>query len=273
MNLYRGLAMTVAGSDSGGGAGIQADLKTFAALRIFGTSAITAITVQNSLGVAGVHAVPPEIIEAQITAVGSDFPVGAVKTGMVGNKAAVDAVVSGIKKICAPFVVADPVMIAQSGDPLIEDDAVEALRESLIPLATIATPNLPEAERLTNMKISGVDDMKKAAFEIMKLGCRAILVKGGHLEGGDTVFDVLLDGDEMTVFEDSRIITSANHGTGCTLSSAIAAELAAGCGLRDAVARARAYLRKGLANGVTAGQGSGCLGHAVGMEWVERHAG
>lgn len=272
MRLYRGLAMTVAGSDSGGGAGIQADLKTFAALRIFGTSAITAITVQNSLGVTGVHVVPPEIIEAQITAVGSDFPVGAVKTGMVGNKAAVDAVVSGIRKIGAPFVVADPVMIAQSGDPLIEEDAVEALRDSLIPLATIATPNLPEAERLTGIKIRSVADMKKAAYEMMKLGCRAVLVKGGHLESGDTVSDVLLDGDELTVFEDTRIITSANHGTGCTLSSAIAAELAAGCGLREAVSRARRYLRKGLTYGVTAGHGSGCLGHAIEMEWVGRYA-
>lgn len=272
MELYRGLAMTVAGSDSGGGAGIQADLKTFAALRIFGTSAITAITVQNSLGVTGVHAVPPEIIEAQITAVGGDFRIGAVKTGMVGNKAAVDAVASGIRKISAPFVVADPVMIAQSGDPLIEDDAVDALRDRLIPLATIVTPNLPEAERLTDMRIRNVEDMKKAAYEIMKLGCRAVLVKGGHLEGGDTVFDVLLSGDELTVFEDARIATNANHGTGCTLSSAIAAELAAGCGLPEAVSRARRYLRKGLANGITAGHGCGCLGHAVRMEWIDGHA-
>lgn len=272
MDLYRGLAMTVAGSDSGGGAGIQADLKTFAALRVFGTSAITAITVQNSLGVTGVHAVPPEIIEAQIMAVGKDFPIGAVKTGMVGNKAAVEAVVSGIRQINAPFIVADPVMIAQSGDPLIEEDAVEAVRDGLLPLATIATPNLPEAERLTGISIKNVADMKKAAYRLQKIGCRAVLVKGGHLESGDTVSDVLLIGDRATVFEDTRIDTKANHGTGCTLSSAIAAELAAGCGLEQAVSRARRYLRAGLARGVTAGHGAGCLGHAIRMEWIDEYA-
>lgn len=269
MSMYRGVAITVAGSDSGGGAGIQADLKTFAALRVFGTSAITAITVQNSLGVSGVQVIPPEIIEAQIVAVGSDFSIGAVKTGMVGNREAVDAVVSGIRKISTPFVVVDPVMIAQSGDPLIEDNAVAAVRDCLIPLATIVTPNLPEAERLTCMDIKSVEDMKKAAYELKRLGCGAVLVKGGHLESGDMVSDVLLVGSEVTVFEDSRISTNANHGTGCTLSSAIAAELASGCGLTEAVSRARRYLREGLTRGVTLGHGAGCLGHAVRMEWVD----
>lgn len=270
--MYRGIAITVAGSDSGGGAGIQADLKTFAALRVFGTSAITAITVQNSLGVSGVHAIPPEVIEAQIVAVGSDFPIGAVKTGMVGNRPAVDAVVSGIGKIRTPFVVVDPVMIAQSGDPLIEDDAIDAVRDSLIPLATIVTPNLPEAKRLTGMDIKCVEDMKSAAYALKELGCGAVLVKGGHMESGDMVFDVLLVDDEIIVFEDSRIRTNANHGTGCTLSSAIAAELASGCALIEAVSRARRYLREGLARGVSFGHGAGCLGHAITMEWVDKCA-
>lgn len=270
LGIYRGLAMTVAGSDSGGGAGIQADLKTFAALRVFGVSAITSITVQNSLGVSGVHVVPPEIIEAQIIAVGSDFPVGAVKTGMVGSKAAALAIASGIKKICPPFVVVDPVMIAQSGDPLIEEDAVSALRDLLLPAATLATPNLPEAELLTGTKIRNVEDMKKAALELINMCCRGVLVKGGHLDDGRSVVtDVLLAGGEMTVFEGPRIKTNANHGTGCTLSSAIAAELSAGCGMTEAVIRARSYLRAGLLNGVSAGHGAGCLGHAIEMEWTK----
>lgn len=261
--------MSIAGSDSGGGAGIQADLKTFAALRVFGTTAVTGVTVQNSLGVTGVQAMPPEFIEAQIVAVGSDFPVGAVKTGMVGNKAAIAAIVSGIKKTAPPFVVVDPVMIAQSGDPLIEDSAVEAVRESMLPIATIITPNLPEAERLTGMTITCVEDMVKAAKELQQLNCKAVLVKGGHLETGDMVTDVLLMDGDIILFEDSRIITNNNHGTGCTLSSAIAAELAAGQDLQEAVRRARLYLRACLFHGVTAGHGVGCLGHAVRMDWVE----
>lgn len=270
MKLYRGLAMTVASSDSGGGAGIQADLKTFAALRVFGTTAIAAVTIQNSLGVSGFQVLPPEVIEAQITAVGSDFTIGAVKTGMVGNRAAVDAVVSGIKKISVPFVVVDPVMIAQSGDALIEDDAIDAVRDYMLPLATIVTPNLPEAERLTGMRIENVDDMKKAASALLKFGCKAVLVKGGHLENHpDVITDVLLSDDGFTLFEDSRIETNANHGTGCTLSSAIAAELAAGCVLEEAIIRARQYLRAGLIHGVTLGHGAGCLGHTVRMKWVE----
>lgn len=271
MKIHRGLAMSIAGSDSGGGAGIQADLKTFAALRVFGTTAITGITVQNSLGVTGVHAIPPEFIEAQIVAVGSDFPVNAVKTGMIGNKMAVAAVVSGIKKISPPFVVVDPVMIAQSGDPLIEENAIAMVRESLLPIATIITPNLPEAERLAEMTITDVEDMKKAAAKLRLLNCKAVLIKGGHLNKGSTVTDVLLTDEETILLENSRIITNANHGTGCTLSAAIAAELAAGQDLKQAVFRARRYLRAGLSRSVTAGHGAGCLGHAVRMDWVEEY--
>ena len=267
--IYRGIAMTVAGSDSGGGAGIQADLKTFAALRVFGTTAVTSITVQNSLGVSGFYVVPPKVIKEQITAVGRDFNVDAIKTGMIGNKAAVGAVVSGLKSIDARIVVVDPVMIAQSGDPLIEDDAIAAVRELLLPLATLVTPNIPEAERLTGMRIRNAGEMQEAALAMAKLGCAAVLIKGGHLYGGDTVTDVLLSGCEMTVYEDSRIRTDSNHGTGCTLSSAITAEMAAGRCLKDSVLCARRYLRAGMEPGFKAGHGPGCLSHAIRMEWIE----
>ncbi|MCD8392004.1 MAG: bifunctional hydroxymethylpyrimidine kinase/phosphomethylpyrimidine kinase [Cloacibacillus porcorum] len=262
--------MTVAGSDSGGGAGIQADLKTFAALKVFGTSAITALTVQNSLGVTGIHNAPPEIIKAQILAVGSDFPLGAVKTGMLGNRGTIRAVAEGLSELGIKKIVVDPVMVAQSGDSLLAADAVEAVKEIIVPLASIVTPNLPEAEKLTGMRIESVEEMTAAAREIAKLGCGAVLVKGGHLAGEpEIITDVLLADGKISLLQDRRIETTANHGTGCTLSSAIAAELAAGLGLEEAVARARQYLRAGLHYGVTAGHGAGCLGHAVTMPWTE----
>lgn len=268
--MYRGIAMTVAGSDSGGGAGIQADLKTFAALKVFSTTAITALTVQNSLGVTGIHNAPPEVIKAQILAVGKDFPIDAVKTGMLGNRETICAVAEGLSELKVKKIVVDPVMVAQSGDSLLAADAVEAVKSVIIPLALIVTPNLPEAEKLTGMTIRGVEEMKAAAWEIAKLGCGAVLVKGGHLAGEpETITDVLLADGKMSLLSDRRIDTTANHGTGCTLSSAIAAELAAGCGLEEAVTRARKYLRAGLLYGVTAGHGAGCLGHAVTMPWTE----
>ncbi len=268
--MYRGIAMTVAGSDSGGGAGIQADLKTFAALKVFGTTAITALTVQNSLGVTGIHNAPPEVIKAQILSVGKDFPIDAVKTGMLGNRETICAVADGLSELKVKKIVVDPVMVAQSGDSLLAADAVEAVKSVIIPLALIVTPNLPEAEKLTGMTIRGVEEMKAAAWEIAKLGCGAVLVKGGHLAGEpETITDVLLADGKMSLLSDRRIDTTANHGTGCTLSSAIAAELAAGCGLEEAVTRARKYLRAGLLYGVTAGHGAGCLGHAVTMPWTE----
>lgn len=268
--IYRGLAMTVAGSDSGGGAGVQADLKTFISLKVFGTSAITAVTVQNSVGVTGIHNVPPEIIKAQMLAVGNDFPIDAIKTGMLGNRETISVVAEGLKELGVKKIVVDPVMIAQSGDPLIKADAIDAVKNIIVPLAMIVTPNLPEAEKLTGMKVTNVEEMTAAAYEIAKLGCGAVLVKGGHLEGEpEIITDVLLCDGKITRFEDKRIDTTANHGTGCTLSSAIAAELAAGCGLLEAVTRARKYLRAGLHYGVTAGHGAGCLGHAVTMPWTE----
>ncbi|MDY2984112.1 MAG: bifunctional hydroxymethylpyrimidine kinase/phosphomethylpyrimidine kinase, partial [Synergistes jonesii] len=157
--IYRGIAMSIAGSDSGGGAGIQADLKTFAALKVFGTTAITAVTVQNSIGVTGIHSVPPEIIRTQILSVGGDFKLDAVKTGMLGNRGAVSAAAAALRELRIEKIVVDPVMVAQSGDTLLEEDAVDAVKKLIVPLAAIVTPNLPEAEKLAGMKISGVDDM------------------------------------------------------------------------------------------------------------------
>lgn len=268
--IYRGIAMSIAGSDSGGGAGIQADLKTFAALKVFGTTAITAVTVQNSIGVTGIHSVPPEIIRAQILSVGGDLKLDAVKTGMLGNCGAVSAAAAALRELRIEKIVVDPVMVAQSGDPLLEEDAVDAVKKLIVPLAAIVTPNLPEAEKLAGMKISGVDDMAEAARMIAKSGCGAVLVKGGHLPGEpEMITDVLYSGGKISLLHDKRIDTKANHGTGCTLSSAIAAELAAGCRLEEAVERGRKYLRAGLLNGVTAGHGAGCLGHAVEMPWIE----
>ncbi len=269
-SIYRGIAMTVAGSDSGGGAGIQADLKTFAALKVFGTSAITAVTVQNSVGVTGIRPIPPDIVKAQILAVGRDFQLDAGKTGMLGNRADIEAAAEGLAELGIKKIVVDPVMVAQSGDSLLEADAVEAVKRVMIPMAMIVTPNLPEAEKLTGMRVRTVDEMKAAACEIAQFGCGAVLVKGGHLAGKpDLITDVLYEDGKATLFEDRRIDTDANHGTGCTLSSAIAAELAAGCKLAEAVRRARLYLRAGLHFGVTAGHGAGCLGHEVTMPWIE----
>lgn len=268
--IYRGVAMSVAGSDSGGGAGIQADLKTFAALKVFGVTSITALTVQNSIGVTGIHPAPPEIIKAQILAVGTDFHLDAVKTGMLGSRGAIQAVAEGLAELGIKNIVADPVMVAQSGDSLIEEDAVEAVKNIIVPMAAIVTPNLPEAEKLTGMTINGVEEMKEAALKIADLGCGAVLIKGGHLKGEpEIITDVLYADGEFSLLQDKRINTSSNHGTGCTLSSAIAAELAAGCGLKEAVERGKRYLRAGLLYGVKAGHGAGCLGHAVTMPWIE----
>lgn len=268
--LYRGIVLSVAGSDSGGGAGLQADLKTCAALKVFGTTAVTAVTVQNSLGVDGFVCVPPETIKAQILAVGRDFSVDAVKTGMLGTCGAIMAASEALAEIRAKNIVVDPVMVAQSGDSLIDGEAVAAVKNIIVPMAAIVTPNLPEAEKLSGLGISGVEDMKAAAVEIAKSGCGAVLIKGGHLPGKpEIITDVLLANGAFSIFEDRKIETEANHGTGCTLSSAIASELASGCDLIESVTRARKYLRAGLENGITAGHGAGCLGHAVTMPWTE----
>ncbi len=229
--------MTIAGSDSGGGDGIQADLKTFAALGVYGTSAITAITAQNTVGVTGVHEIPTEIIAAQIEAVLTDIGADAVKTGMLASSSIVEVVSSQLKTFRVTALVVDPVMVAKSGDSLLHQDAVEALRTLLVPLAAVVTPNVPEAEVLTGVKIVSDDDMRRAAESIVGMGCGSVVVKGGHRDGPAT--DLFYDGDRFQEFTAPRIDTNNTHGTGCTFASAVAAGLAKGLPLLEAVAQAK----------------------------------
>ncbi|PIE53885.1 MAG: bifunctional hydroxymethylpyrimidine kinase/phosphomethylpyrimidine kinase [Dethiosulfovibrio peptidovorans] len=261
--------MTVAGSDSGGGAGIQADLKTFAALRVFGTSAVAAVTAQNSLGVQAIHNIPPGMVLEQMRSVLSDFSVGAVKTGMLSGAQIVTSVCEGIRELSVHSLVVDPVMVAQSGDPLIADQAVMAIKEELLPLASLVTPNVPEAERLSGLSVTDVDSMTAAASTIAGMGPQAVLVKGGHLEG-NVVTDVLWISGKAVRFDSPKIDTGNTHGTGCTLSAAIAAELAAGCELQEAVKRGHSYLQLALKHGFRPGGGHGPVGHLVSPEWIQR---
>ena len=270
MGLYRGLAVSIAGSDSGGGAGIQADLKTCAALKVFGMTVITAITAQNSTSVSAVWNVPPEMVRAQMDALWSDFPVAAAKTGMLSVPDTILEVASGIRKWGVDRLVVDPVMIAQSGASLIEEEAVAVLRKELLPLALLVTPNVPEAERLAGFPVDSLGGMERAAAAIAGLGPRGVLVKGGHLLQTDSVTDVFYYEGKVTRFTDSRIFTEITHGTGCTLSAAVTAELAAGLDLPEAVRRARQYLRMGLEASFRPGKGWGPLGHAVVPQWIEK---
>lgn len=246
-------ALTIAGSDSGGGAGIQADLKTFAALDVFGTSAITAVTAQNTLGVSAVHALPPDMVRAQIDAVLDDIGTHSVKIGMLANAGIVKAVAAGIRDHALPFVVLDPVMVAASGDQLLDDDAVAALVEELLPLADVVTPNLDEATLLTGQRIHDLDSMKWAAANLLERGARAALVKGGHLDGAEVVDFFAGGGDTITVV--NRRLPVEGHGTGCTLSSALAAYLARGLPLPDALHEATAYVHQALRHGYQVGAG------------------
>lgn len=268
MSIYRGIALTVAGTDSGGGAGVQADLKTFAALKVFGTSAITVITAQNSRGVQAIHDVPPEIITAQLQSVLSDFSVNAVKTGMLSCCESIEAVARAFSDFSVQRLVVDPVMVAQSGDPLVKDDAIHLLTDEILPRALLVTPNVPEAEILSGLTIETVEQMEQAARFIADAGPQAVLVKGGHLPQGDVMVDVLYSTGEITRFESPRIDTKNTHGTGCSLSSAITAELAAGADLRLAVERGRQYLMTALHHSFQPGHGPGPIGHAVEMPWV-----
>ena len=253
------VALTIAGSDSGGGAGIQADLKTFAAHGVYGLSAVTAVTAQNTVAVTGVQEIEPELVSSQIATVVSDFPVGAAKTGMLSSAAIIRAVAKAIDDHELRVVV-DPVMVAKSGDRLLQPDAVDALREDLLPRATLLTPNLPEAADLTGLRIAGEDEMRAAGEKLLELGARAVLVKGGHLDG-DAVVDLFLDGSRVVLLRSHRIHTRATHGTGCTLSAAVAANLALGRTLAEAVKRAREYLRTAMLRAAPLGEGHGPLGH------------
>jgi hydroxymethylpyrimidine/phosphomethylpyrimidine kinase len=250
------VAVTIAGSDSGGGAGIQADLKTFSALGVYGASVITALTAQNTKGVIGIHEVPADFIAAQMDAVFSDFDVGAVKIGMLGHAAAIDAVAKGLERHRQHNVVLDPVMIATSGDRLLRDDAINALRK-LIARARLLTPNLPEAAALLDAPAArDEDEMRAQAQRLLALGAAAVLIKGGHGSGPESV-DLLVDGDACTRFAAPRIETRNTHGTGCTLSSAIAAGLARKLLLVDAVTDGKAYVSAAIAAADRLGVGSG----------------
>jgi hydroxymethylpyrimidine/phosphomethylpyrimidine kinase len=253
-------ALTIAGSDSSGGAGIQADLKTFAAHGVFGMSALTAVTAQSTLGVTGIHAVPADLVTAQIEAVAADIGVDAVKTGMLATAATVEAVAAAIAALDLPFVVVDPVMVAKSGDRLLDEEAHLAIRTELLRRAYVVTPNIPEAEALLGRPIVTADAARDAARRLHDLGPTAVVVKGGHLPG-PTVIDFFFDGHELVELTGPRITSSSTHGTGCTFASAIAANLALGRELRDAVALAKEYVAGAIRGAPGLGRGHGPLNH------------
>lgn len=260
------VALTIAGSDSSGGAGIQADIKTMLACGVFAMSAITSLTAQNTTGVFTVHNVPSDFVRAQIDAAVTDIPPQAVKIGMVSNAEIARAIAQSLREHKLENVVLDPVMVATSGARLLDEDAVGVLTQELIPLARVITPNIPEAQVLSGMSITSREDMRAAAQRIsQQYGC-AVLCKGGHsLEDAN---DVLVEGEQVTWFEGKRISNLNTHGTGCTLSSAIASYLARGTSLTQAIERAKAYLSRALASQLDLGHGSGPLDHGVNLSEV-----
>lgn len=256
------VALTIAGSDSGGGAGIQADLKTFHAFGVFGTSAITALTAQNTTGVLAVHAVPPAMVQAQIRAVAEDLAPAACKSGMLASRDIILAVAEAIRDYGLRPYVLDPVMIATSGDRLLDEGAEAALAAALLPLCTVVTPNLDEAAVLTGRAVRDETEMRDAARSLVGMGAGAALVKGGHLSG-DAVVDVLFDGAGFHTWRRPRIETRSTHGTGCTLSAAIAAGLARGSDLPRAVADGLDFVHRAIARAPRLGSGNGPLNHFV----------
>jgi hydroxymethylpyrimidine/phosphomethylpyrimidine kinase len=262
----KGRVLIVAGSDSGGGAGIQADIKSVTALGAYAATAITALTAQDTQGVRAVHPVPLDFLQLQIRMSLEDIGADAIKTGMLGDAATIDAVCDVLQAQARGIpLVADPVMVAKGGARLLAPEAVETLKRRLVPLAALLTPNLPEAETLSGMAIPDLATMRRAAEALLTLGVPAVLLKGGHLPGA-IVHDVLATEDGVEIFESPRIETRHTHGTGCTLASAIAAGLAQGMGLRDAVLRARAYVAAALRNAPGYGSGHGPLDHAVTLD-------
>ena len=253
------VAMSIAGSDSGGGAGVQADMKTFSALGVYGASTLTAITAQNTVAVTAVHELPVELIAAQIDAVVTDIGVDAVKTGMLSSSAIVETVARELERHGIENLVVDPVMVAKSGDPLLRDEAVESVRTRLLPLAALVTPNVPEAETLAGLKIESDDDVREAARRIVAMGARTVVVKGGHRDGPAT--DLFFDGTEFTEFTSERFDTVNTHGTGCTFASAAAAGLAQGKPLLEAVAQAKEYVTEAIRNSYPLGRGHGPVHH------------
>ncbi|MDP7587773.1 MAG: bifunctional hydroxymethylpyrimidine kinase/phosphomethylpyrimidine kinase [SAR202 cluster bacterium] len=260
-------AMTVAGSDSGGGAGVQADLKTFAALGVYGTSVLTAITAQNTRTVTAVHEIPIDIISAQIDAVVSDIGADSVKTGMLSSREIIECVTASLKDAEKKYpdmpglrrLVVDPVMVAKSGDSLLREEAVGSLRDLLLPMAAVVTPNIPETETLTGLTIVTDEDVRKAAQAIVAMGAASVVVKGGHREGPAT--DVYFDGRDFREFTAPRFETVNTHGTGCTFASAVAAGLAKGLEAEDAVGQAKEFVTEAIRRSFPIGQGHGPLNH------------
>ena len=258
----RGRVLIIAGSDSGGGAGIQADIKTVTALGAYAATAVTAITVQNTLGVTGIHTIPAATVSAQIRAVLSDIGADAIKTGMLASGELIDTVFSLLKREAPniPLIV-DPVMVAKGGASLIDKDSIHAMKARLLTRATLITPNLPEAEALTGRKIATIEAMRAAMKPLLDLGAKAVLLKGGHLPG-DMVVDIYAGPDGTQEWSDTRIDTRHTHGTGCTLASAIATGFAQGLNAVDSIARARAYVRRAMETAPGLGAGHGPLNHA-----------
>ena len=253
-------ALTVAGSDSGGGAGIQADLKTFSAFGVYGASAITAVTAQNTRGVDAVLPIPPALVASQIDAVLSDIGADAVKTGMLANAPIVRAVAMSLRSHGVDNLVVDPVMLSKSGAALLDDDAIDALKRELLPLALIVTPNRPEAEALAGHAIDTWDDAKQAARELVAMGARSAVIKGGHFEGANAT-DLFYDGASFRDYTAVRVDSTSTHGTGCTFAAAIAAGVAKGLQLTDAIAQAKSYVTLAIQHAYPVGHGVGPLHH------------
>jgi len=254
-------ALTIAGSDSGGGAGIQADLKTFLALQVHGMSAITAVTVQNSVGVSGVYELPAHAVSEQIEAVVADIGVDAVKIGMLSSRGIVEAVAASLRRLGAGPVVVDPVAVSKHGDPLLKRDAADALREQILPLADLVTPNLGEVELFTGIVVRNRADQLDAARAMTAMGPRWVLVKGGHLAAEEDAIDLLYDGERAVEVIHPRLTSTHTHGSGCTLSAAVAASLARGLDMEAAVRSAKAYVTASIAGSYPLGKGIGPVGH------------
>jgi len=266
------IALTVGGSDSSGGAGIQADLKTFAACQVYGVSAITAVTAQNSTGITDVTALSGDLVAAQIEAVAGDMPIHASKTGMLATAAIVEAVAAAIEELQLPFLVVDPVLVSASGTRLLDDDGFAAMRTELIPLARVVTPNIPEAEALSGSRIASLDDCRDAARKIHESGAAAVIVTGGHRAGREVV-DLLFDGRSFIEHRTPRVDAPLTHGTGCAFASAVAAGLAQGQDLSTAAANAQEYVAGAIRHGFTLGGGRLVLNHFWQIDAEESRSG
>ncbi|WP_066308698.1 bifunctional hydroxymethylpyrimidine kinase/phosphomethylpyrimidine kinase [Bacillus sp. FJAT-29814] len=254
-------ALTIAGSDSGGGAGIQADLKTFQELEVYGMSALTAVTAQNTLGVHGVYPMTAEAVDNQMKAIGEDIGTDAVKTGMLFNAEIIEIVAENLKKFQWPNVVVDPVMIAKGGASLLQQEAIITMKKYLLPLAKIVTPNIPEAEVLTEMTILTAEDKREAAKRLYEFGVKNIVIKGGHEENQSDSIDLLFDGNEFYSITSKRIHTKNTHGTGCTFSAAVTAELANGSSVNEAIKLAKEFIQAAIEDGIVIGHGHGPTNH------------